>query len=421
VTVQAFSGGAGCGKTHRLMQALEDYLVASPLESGQKVLALTFMHGSRRRLDERLSRVPGLTQRYECLTIDSFAWRIYSRWRALALHLGLAVLSVTDYDHVCNAAATILQEDVVVKWVSATFPVVLVDEAQDLTPVRLRIVSALASRIDIFAAADEFQCLDEQLRPNPACAWLNDIGVVETLSTQHRTKVADLLSAAHAVRSGAVPPSARSFQIELTPNAGLAGCFASNALGWYGKGISAAIITPTFGRFATDVVEWVRTRTTKTYRNGPYPINCEKSDNQTLVDFLAQLQTPESASLIEMDTAVRLVGIPHVAGDVSRWLDTQRQALGREVVTRAEIEAVVRRSFSNRKRFSQYAGKGVRAMTVHGAKNREFGLVIVLWPAAIGGSADQRRRLLYNAITRAKYRCLVLVQAQSALSQPPFT
>lgn len=35
----------------------------------------------------------------------------------------------------------------------------------------------------------------------------------------------------------------------------------------------------------------------------------------------------------------------------------------------------------------------------------------------IGGSDDQKRRLLYNAVTRAKERCLVLVQAQASLGQ----
>lgn len=59
-------------------------------------------------------------------------------------------------------------------------------------------------------------------------------------------------------------------------------------------------------------------------------------------------------------------------------------------------------------------------MTVHGAKNREFDNVIVLWPAAITGSEDQKRRLLYNAVTRAKERCLVLVQAKTSLGEAPF-
>lgn len=60
-------------------------------------------------------------------------------------------------------------------------------------------------------------------------------------------------------------------------------------------------------------------------------------------------------------------------------------------------------------------------MTIHGAKNREFDNVIVLWPAAVGGSDDQKRRLLYNAVTRAKERCVVLVQASAHMSRPPFS
>uniref|UniRef100_UPI0035A06C98 ATP-binding domain-containing protein n=1 Tax=Achromobacter insuavis TaxID=1287735 RepID=UPI0035A06C98 len=58
-------------------------------------------------------------------------------------------------------------------------------------------------------------------------------------------------------------------------------------------------------------------------------------------------------------------------------------------------------------------------MTVHGAKNREFDNVIVLWPAAVVGSDDQKRRL-HNAVTRAKERCVVLVQASSHMRRPPF-
>jgi hypothetical protein len=52
MSIHAFTGGAGCGKTHQLMALLDEHLLKHPLGDGQKVLALTFMHGSRRRLDE---------------------------------------------------------------------------------------------------------------------------------------------------------------------------------------------------------------------------------------------------------------------------------------------------------------------------------------------------------------------------------
>lgn len=60
-------------------------------------------------------------------------------------------------------------------------------------------------------------------------------------------------------------------------------------------------------------------------------------------------------------------------------------------------------------------------MTVHQAKNREFDSVIVLWPYEIAGSSERLRRLLYNAVTRAKRQALVIVQNPRRLSGPPFT
>ena len=57
-------------------------------------------------------------------------------------------------------------------------------------------------------------------------------------------------------------------------------------------------------------------------------------------------------------------------------------------------------------------------MTVHQAKNREFDSVIVLWPYEV--SATRQRRLLYNAITRAKRQAVVIVQNPDRINQPPF-
>ena len=88
MTVVAFEGPAGSGKTHRLMDELGDALGRTPLADHERVLALTFMHGSRRRLDARLRGVEMLGRRFDAATIDSFAWRLTQRWRRLARHLG---------------------------------------------------------------------------------------------------------------------------------------------------------------------------------------------------------------------------------------------------------------------------------------------------------------------------------------------
>lgn len=170
MTVRAFTGGAGCGKTHKLMESLSAQLDAVPLHGGQKVLALTFMHGSRRRLEERLGMLQNLKGKTECTTIDSFAWRLVRRWRSLAAALGFVNIEPTEYERVCEAAKALAQVKEVHNWVAATFPILVVDEAQDMTVNRLGMVAGLAKRLEVFIAADEFQCLSEELRPNPACA-----------------------------------------------------------------------------------------------------------------------------------------------------------------------------------------------------------------------------------------------------------
>ncbi|MCY3818113.1 MAG: hypothetical protein OXH52_01940 [Gammaproteobacteria bacterium] len=76
-------GHAGTGKTTRLFQRLRRALAECPLADDQQILAVTKMHGSRRRMDGQLRAVPGLRGRYRCCTADSFAWRIVRRWRTL--------------------------------------------------------------------------------------------------------------------------------------------------------------------------------------------------------------------------------------------------------------------------------------------------------------------------------------------------
>jgi hypothetical protein len=76
VSLIGFSGPAGVGKTFRLMATLDDTIAADPLKEGQSVLALTYMNGSRRRLDGKLRQVPRLNGRYLCTTIDRFAWEL---------------------------------------------------------------------------------------------------------------------------------------------------------------------------------------------------------------------------------------------------------------------------------------------------------------------------------------------------------
>ncbi|MDQ6703959.1 MAG: hypothetical protein M3Z96_13195 [Pseudomonadota bacterium] len=88
-------------------------------------MALTFMHGARRRLNEKLRSVPGLKGRFECVTVDSFAWRLLRRWRGLAAALGVQPLHEDQYDAQCDAAGVLLERLEVRGWAAASFPIVL--------------------------------------------------------------------------------------------------------------------------------------------------------------------------------------------------------------------------------------------------------------------------------------------------------
>ena len=418
MNIHFFSGGAGCGKTHRLMSTLTEALDAAPLQDGQQVLALTFMHGSRRRLDERLSSLRPLAHKYECVVLDSFALKIVTRWRSLLSSLGIEFPDADAYDQVCEAASKLLSYDFVAKWVAATYPIVILDEAQDLSHARLYIIQNLARHVKLLVAADEFQCLNEELRPNPTVQWLDAVCEGNELTEPRRTNVAQLLDAASAVRQGRGPTVDGAFKIFATPNAGLAGSYIANAIAWAG-GRRVAIITTTANKFATDVVAWAGTKTNKK-GNGPYSIRWERSEDKAAAEYIA------NAALGEIMTAADVLNVITTGGDVrirkelSVWLDKQRRTKGRTEYGRDEVADAICRSFTARKHGHSIGINSHLAMTVHGAKNREFDQVVVLWPAGTGGDDEQKRRLLYNAITRARFQCLVLVQAEANLKKAPF-
>jgi len=168
----AFEGPAGSGKTTRLMDQLGQELARAHLAAYQRVLALTFMHGARRRLDSRLRAVPRLEGRFLAMTIDSFAGRLVRRWRHLATDLGHALPDEEDYEATCEVAAALLARPAVKTWVALSYPFIVVDEAQDLSIARSSMVSCASTSCHVLLAADEFQGLDPARRPMPIAAWL---------------------------------------------------------------------------------------------------------------------------------------------------------------------------------------------------------------------------------------------------------
>ena len=181
----------------------------------------------------------------------------------LAPRVGMPDLTENQYDQTCDAAGQLLEIEEVRRWVGRCYPYVVVDEAQDLTPHRLRIVAALENCVSMFAAADEFQCLSPALRPSPAMAWIASRCEPTVLNAQRRTNQAPLIAAAQAVRNGNAVVSAGAFRVVAAPGRApfnYAATCVANAIVWNG-GNDIALLTPgKTGGFATGVVQRLAAR-----------------------------------------------------------------------------------------------------------------------------------------------------------------
>lgn len=442
MTFDFFEGAAGTGKTHNLVGRAGEIVQDGVLGEGHKLLALTFMNGARRRLDARLGENPAFRRRFDCQTFDVFARTLAARRRSLitpAMQAQAAALS--EFDGPCALAAGLLENEAVRQWVARSFPLVLVDEAQDLDEHRLSILQRLSPSCRIVAAADAFQCLHNGRDTAPLMGWLEGAGQTHRLTQVRRTTQQGLLAAALAVREG------RDVKAVLTART------AQNGTSWSGAGFrlleasiknnnsgllawviandinqrqgSVAILTPDANhQVIRAALQTVQTKQ-QVYKNsgvtfGPYPHTWDRHDHEEANALLAEITLPETASCADLRALLTpLAGHAPIAQALSR-MDRLRRAHGQASFTAAQVTEFVRESVRNRSRLGFGQQRGHLVMTIQRAKNREFPNVIVLWPHTATGSAEHLRRLLYNGITRAQNHCTVIVLGQNRMNAPPF-
>ena len=152
----------------------------------------------------------------------------------------------------------------------------------------------------------------------------------------------------------------------------------------------------------------------------PLPIQWEQSDREELGLIASKFQFPQSGEGGDIITALTSIADTHTIRDIDHWISKRRRTTGQTTASKAEVIAQLDASYSRRRKFGQRHRSRLIAMTIHQAKNREFDHVVVIWPFTIPDSDDQRRRLLYNAVTRAKLTCSVLVQDNRLMSGAPF-
>ena len=441
MTFDFFEGAAGTGKTHNLVGRAGEIVQDGILGEGHKLLALTFMNGARRRLDARLGENPAFRRRFDCQTFDVFARILAARRRSLITQaMQEQADALSEFDGPCALAAELLENEAVQKWVARSFPLILVDEAQDLDAHRMRILQGLSPSCRIVAAADAFQCLHNGRDTATLMGWLEGAGQTRRLTQVRRTTQQGLLAAALAVREGRdmkAVLTARTAQnrtlwnsagfrlqdaVATQRNTGLLAWTISNDISQ--RQGSVVILTPDAGnRIIRTALATVQTRQWTRDNGatfGPYPHTWDRHDNEEADALLADIALPEMASCADLRALLTpLAEHAPIAQAISR-MDRLRRAHGRAAFTDEQVKERVRDAVRNRSRLGFRQQRGHLAMTIQRAKNREFPNVIVLWPHTATGSAEHLRRLLYNGITRAQNHCTVIVIGQGRLNSAPF-
>ncbi len=421
-------GQAGTGKTTWLITQIRDNAGRILVREQQRLLGLTFMHGARRRLAAAIkSACP--TVRATVSTIDSFALYIVNRWRST---LGFKkVVSGgqgngdfqeqqytfrAGFECILKAATDLLRTSTVSKVIGNSYPLVVIDEFQDCHGRRLEFIQQLGSCSQLMVAADEFQLLDTAVAGCPAVDWARQLNAnghaaVNELQQIHRTSDAAIISTAKALRTGNAVPNA-CVPVQCFSGPGQAAFRILEAVYWkHPKGQpfgSRAIIAPSRVSLLSEILQSLEDQ-------------CKKRDLTALhwrgdlseteiVGALTNKLLGKGNGDLNLDSLKRVDcnGDPFLTTSCSRLLKLFR-IKGLTTMSKALVVDTLERVVHGIRSHGPTSVTCV-VTTVHGAKNREFDDVFVVWPYQIAPGADLQRRLLYNAITRAKRRCYLFVQ-----------
>lgn len=428
--VVAVVGQAGTGKTTWLMEQVAGLAPQLLSTSNQRVLAITRMHGSRRRLHLKMSsNCPEIP--CSITTIDGFALSLLNRWRRSLGYVrpiqpveGDSDFKDTlfgteaDFNRILETCTSLLQSRTVRSILRETYPIIMIDEFQDCHGPLLEFAKELSECATMLLAADEFQVLDSKVEGCPAIEWLNTLkGEADctTLGVCHRTSVQGILDAARCLREN-IPADRETIPVFHCQNYGPAAykikeAMVHNARDWQG---TTAILCPSHG----DFVEQVLTSLDNQLQRKKLPPifwfhECNAQEE------LKQLH--ECLGLKDQSQILETLIVPEgkLASTVSQVVEQAQRFSHLKGIKGVPYEVAIRYLelvVHGRRAYGCYCPKRV-VTSIHGAKNREFDNVIILWPHRIPSDAQLRRRWLYNAITRSKRKCMVLASGDASKVQ----
>jgi hypothetical protein len=419
------TGYAGTGKTTRAMDLVKERVDTTSLLEYQNFLGMSFMHGARRRLDQKLREVCGHSP-YQATTIDAFALSVLNRWRTSVGFSKPFSPTTGDeepveglfevragFEWIRAEAARLLTKQTVGRLIGLSFPLIVVDEFQDCHGPQLEIVKALSNHTQLVLAADDFQLLNLIGFNCPAVEWAlglehNGLAVVEDLKNPRRTTNHALLQAARCLRENQLS-STPTVPVVLCPRFPLAAWSVISKIAmppfpWKGN---CAVISPTLDSFVKKTLESCNDQLAK--RNLP-PIHFHTETSQEYeIDLLTKslgISTGVARDWIPPDVLDSPMG-QHVANSIQHYCRLR----GIRSIPEQLVASFAERAIHAQRAYAHTNPNRI-VTTIHGAKNREFDNVFVLWNSyAVGRwSTEEQRRLLYNAITRARSNCVVLVQ-----------
>lgn len=426
----AILGPAGTGKTTRLLESVGEYASRLVTEPQQRLLAMSFMNGARLRLDLALrAAYPNIPR--TVITLDKLASTIVNRWRQ-AEHLTFPVASSKavgsagsgslhfrthlSFDQIVQRAGRLLERPAVIAWVSSSFPLILVDEFQDCVDVRLAFVQNLSIATQVLVAADEFQLLnDEYSTTCPAVEWIECLetsgnATVVRLTATHRTDAKPLLDAASALRNN-VAASADTIPVICAPGYGL---LASRCMYFMLSNSSKKAPRPTWA-FLTPSLNEASIRkllnsldkqlALKTHNAIPW--KTQSADLEQAVTFAAlgiESDSAADAQVWKRPTS----GSDALTAQVCERVTRFARLRGLAEITHGLVRQFAEVALHGRAAYVQRVPRFLLT-TIHGAKNREFDNVIIFWGFKLPADSVARRKLLYNAVTRAKRHAILLI------------
>ncbi|MBZ5676009.1 MAG: ATP-dependent helicase [Acidobacteriia bacterium] len=420
------TGQAGTGRTTRLMDLTGEYGSRLVAHEYQRILAMTLMHGARRRVEASLDKHEQCrTLRRSVSTIDSFALSLVNRWRSslgIALPIDASQQSGsprvekhfrthTHFADIVQLALQVLTRVDARKYVSDTYPVILVDEFQDVHGDRLAFIQTLAVLSQLLLAADAFQLLDTNIVGCPAIEWIAELEgrgevIVENLIKPRRTANPQILEAARCLREkrqgGPAVPVFFGAEAQIAFRIVDHLVFNWYAPRWTG---TCAIISPVRSGLIDRVLASIDSQLRK--RNfQPIHWTQNTSEDHDEVAILEALGLKIQNQPSEGAWVPRQLQKDARAIEITKQVQQFAKLRGLTTIP-CDLVALFARKYAHTHRSYGHASSWRVATTVHGAKNREFDHVFVLWPYNVRSDQEQQRRLLYNAVTRAKKECII--------------